>query len=109
MVTAERRIGTDVTTETRYYLSSRAAGAAAFGQAVRTHWGIENRLHWVLDVTFHEDDHRTRTGHSAENFAVLRHLALNLLRRNTAVRGSIATKRFKAALTEQYLARLIAQ
>jgi predicted transposase YbfD/YdcC len=109
MVTAERRIGTDVTTETRYYLSSQATGAAALGQAVRTHWEIENRLHWVLDITFREDDNRTRTGHSPENFAVLRHLALNLLRRDTAVRASIATKRFKAALTEQYLARLIAQ
>jgi predicted transposase YbfD/YdcC len=109
MITAERRIGTDVTTDTRYYLSSRALDAAALGRVARTHWEIENRLHWVLDVTFREDDHRTRTGHSAENFAVLRHLALNILRRDKSVRGSIATKRFKAALTEQYLARLIAQ
>ncbi len=109
MVSAERRIGTDVTTDTRYYLSSRSLGAGDLGEAVRTHWEIENRLHWVLDVTFREDDHRTRAGHSAENFAVLRHLALNILRRDKVVRGSIATKRFKAALTEQYLASLIAQ
>lgn len=107
MVTAERRIGDEVTTESRYFLSSRAVGAAVFGQVVRTHWGIENCLHWVLDVTFNEDAHRTRSGHSAANFAVLRHIALNLLRQDTTVQGSIATKRFKAALNEQCLARIL--
>ena len=97
LVEAERRVGGEVTIERRYYLSSLPADAAALNQAVRAHWGIENRLHWVLDVAFREDHSRARTGHAPANLAVLRHLALNLLRRDPA-RGSIAKKRFRAAL-----------
>ena len=107
-VQATRRQGASVTIDTRYFLSSRSGGAASLGRAVRTHWQIENRLHWVLDVAFREDDQRARVGHSAQNAAVLRHCALNLLRQPAAGAGSIATKRFKAALDDLYLARLLA-
>ena len=72
------------------------------GRAIRAHWGIENRLHWVLDIAFREDDSRFRTGHGPENLAIVRHFALNLLRREPG-RGSIAKKRFRAALDDRYL------
>ncbi len=108
LVEAERQVGATVTVEQRYYLLSAPLRAAAFGQAVRSHWGIENRVHWVLDVSFHEDACRVRTDHGPQNLAVLRHLALNLLRRERTRKGSIATKRFTAALDETYLARVLA-
>lgn len=105
---AERRVGDTVSVEARYYLLSAPRTAAAFGRLVRQHWGIENRVHWVLDVTFREDACRIRAGHAAQNFAVLRHLALNLLRQDTTCRGSLPTKRFKAALNDTYLATILA-
>lgn len=70
-----------VTVERRYFISSLDADAARLAQLVRRHWGIENRLHWVLDVTFGEDDSRARIGHAPENFGLLRRLAINLLQR----------------------------
>ncbi|MFN8541118.1 MAG: hypothetical protein U0232_27000 [Thermomicrobiales bacterium] len=69
---------------------------------------MENKLHWVLDVTFNEDASRVRAGHAAQNLAVLGRLALNLLRQDTTRRGSLATKRFTAALDQDYLAALLA-
>lgn len=65
--------------EQRFYLSSLPPHAGELAQAVRKHWGIENQLHWTLDVTFREDQSRLRTGFGAEHFAVVRHIALNLL------------------------------
>ena len=75
--------------------------------AVRGHWGIENQLHWVLDVVFREDDSRVRSGNSAENFAVLRHIALNLLRSEKSSKRSIKNKRFKCALSTEYLEKVL--
>jgi len=72
--------GSTISNECRYYISSRALAAEAFGHAVRSHWAIENNLHWTLDVTFHEDLSRLRAGHGARNMAVVRHFALNLVR-----------------------------
>ncbi len=106
-VTADCRQGGAGTRDTRYFLSSLPPNAAALAQAIRSHWGVENRLHWVLDVAFREDDSRVRVGDGAQNFAVLRHLALNLLRHPQAGRGSIATKRFRAALDDTYLQTLL--
>jgi predicted transposase YbfD/YdcC len=107
-VVAERRPGEQRSRETRYYLCSLPPDAARLGQVIRAHWQVENCLHWVLDVQFREDACRVRVGHEARNFATLRHLALNLLRQDTSVRGSLAAKRFRAALDHTYLLRLLA-
>ena len=99
----------DPTEETRYYLLSRCLTARAFGAAVRAHWGIENRLHWVLDVTFHEDQSRMRAGHAAENVAVLRHIAVNLLQQERSKKGrSLKGKRLKAGWDNDYLLAILA-
>jgi predicted transposase YbfD/YdcC len=108
MVERERRVGATLTVETRYYLLSGAGDAASFGHAIRSHWGIENRVHWALDVTFREDESRVRSGDGAENLAILRHFALNLLRQEGTTKGSLATKRFRAALDHDYLLTLLA-
>ena len=107
-VQAERRPAGPTPSEPRYYLSSLPPDAALLGQAIRAHWGVENRLHWVLDVQFREDASAVRVGEGAHTFTVLRQLALNLLRQDRTTRGSIATKRFRAALDDTYLARLLA-
>ncbi len=92
--------------ERRYYILSGTPNARRFAEAVRGHWGIENSVHWVLDVTFNEDRSRVRTGNAPQNCAVLRHIALNLLRHEPSM-GSIATKRCRAALDEQYLLQVL--
>ncbi len=107
-VVAERRHGEQRSRETRYYLSSLPPAAALLGQVIRAHWQVENCLHWVLDVHFREDACRVRSGDGAHNFAILRHLALNLLRQDASVHGSLAAKRFRAALDHTYLLRLLA-
>jgi predicted transposase YbfD/YdcC len=107
LVERERHVGDRVTVERHHYLLSAPLSAAAFATAVRSHWGIENQGHWVLDVTFSEDACRARAGHAARNLAVVRHLALNLLRQDTTRKGSIATKRFTAALNETYLTTVL--
>ena len=91
----------------RYYITSLEEKAEFLADAIRGHWGIENQLHWVLDVVFREDDSRVRNGNSAENFAVLRHIALNLLRSERSSKRSIKNKRFKCALSTQYLEKVL--
>jgi predicted transposase YbfD/YdcC len=102
-IESTRRVGTAVSIEARHYLSSLPADAKTLSAAIRSHWGIENRLHWVLDVAFREDDCRVRLGHAAENLAIVRHFALNLLRQEPSRRASVATKRLCAALDDTYL------
>lgn len=93
--------------ETSYYLSSLDGEIETFARAVRGHWGIENRQHWVLDVAFREDESRVRAGHAAENLAVIRRIALNLIRQDPATKGSVHTKRLKAAWDHAYLLHLL--
>jgi predicted transposase YbfD/YdcC len=99
-VEGERHLGDRVSTEVRYYITSFGQDVGRLAEAVRGHWGIENSLHWVLDVTFREDDSRLRAGYGAENFAVIRHIALNLLKREPS-KGSLKRKRYKAALNNE--------
>ncbi len=106
MVQAERRVGTAVSHETRSYISSLAASARTLNDAVRSHWGIENKVHWVLDIAFREDESRARTGHSAHNMAILRHIALNLLRQETTARCGIKARRLKAGWDLPYLLKV---
>ena len=94
--------------ERRYYLSSAKLDAKTFAHAVRAHWGIENRLHWVLDVVFHDDLARLRTGHGPQNMAVVRHMAMNLVR-NPNDKHSLKVRRKLANLNPDYLAKLIRQ
>lgn len=107
MVEAERRMGATRSSQSRYYLLSRAMRAKDFGAAVRSHWGIENQVHWTLDVTFGEDQSRIRAGYAAENVAVLRQLALNLVRRQHTKRLSIKAKRKKAGRDDAYLLQVL--
>lgn len=108
MVVTERRIGDAVSRETRYYLSSLPGDAATIGAAVRGHWGIENRLHWVLDIAFREDESRVRHGHADQNLAVLRRLALHLLRQETTAKVGTKAKRLKAGWDHAYLLKILA-
>jgi predicted transposase YbfD/YdcC len=107
MVRAERRIGAKRETETRYYISSLPGKAQQLLKAVRDHWHIENRLHWVLDVTFREDDSRIRTGNAAQYMAVLRRMALNLLKQEQSTKRSLRGKRLKAGWDEDYLTQVL--
>lgn len=107
MVEAIREIGDQQSVERRYYLSSLPLDVDAFARAVRGHWGVENKLHWVLDVQMGEDQSRARTGYAAENLATLRRLALNLLKRDKSKRRGIKAKQLNAGWDHPYLLRLL--
>jgi len=107
MVRSTRIIGDKRTTETRYYISSLLMNAKQFGHAVRTHWSVENNLHWTLDMTFREDDSRMRTGYSAENFAMMRRIALSLVKRDAQSKRSLKRRRKICGYDNTYLERLL--
>ena len=107
MVESIREINGSATSERRYYISSLPANAKVVGDSIRSHWGIENSLHWVMDVTFHEDYARNRKDHSAANMATMRHFALNLIKRDKDTKGSIKGKRKRAGWSDDYLLKLI--
>jgi predicted transposase YbfD/YdcC len=94
-------------TERRYYLSSLEQNADQVAHAVREHWSIENSVHWVLDVAFREDDSRVRRENGAQNLAVMRHAALNLLRQDKVTKSGVKNKRKKAGWDNDYLASLL--
>jgi predicted transposase YbfD/YdcC len=108
MVEAQRRTGEQVSTERRYSIMSLAGDAQAFGAAVRSHWSVENGLHWVLDMAFQEDASRMRKDHSQPNFVVLRHMALNLLKQEPTAKCGIKARRLKAGWSEDYLRQVLA-
>ena len=93
--------------EIRYYITSLIADAVRLNSVIRQHWGIENKLHWVLDVGFGEDLDRKRAGHSAQNFSVLNRIALNLLKQDKSSKQGVKGKRLKAAWNHPYLLKLL--
>jgi predicted transposase YbfD/YdcC len=107
MVEATREIRGRKTTERRYYLSSLPLGVETLARAVRGHWGVENKLHWVMDVHFGEDQSRARAGYAAENLATLRRLAFNLLKREKTKKRGIRGKQLNASWDHAYLLRLL--
>lgn len=107
IVERERTVGAKTTRERRYYISSLPADAKRIAHAVRSHWEIENRLHWCLDVRFSEDQATVRTGFAANNLAIVRHIVMNLLRSDTSRKGSIKTRRMLAATSDRFRAELI--
>ena len=109
MIESNRTIKDTTTTEYRYYISSLSANAKKMNHTIRSHWAIENKLHWVLDMNFREDECRVRKDHGPENFAVLRHAALNILKLDTSLpkKPSLRMKQKIAGWNNSYLARLI--
>ena len=97
----------EIILERRYFISSLSANAKIFANAIRMHWGIENGLHWCLDVGFNEDDCRVRKDYSSENFAVIRHIALNLLKQEKTAKVGIKLKRQMAGWDNNYLVKLL--
>ena len=107
MVEAIREINGVASTERRYYISSLQADAGRMGTVVRGHWGVENGLHWSLDVAYGEDQARMREGNSAENFSILRRITLNLLKPDKSVKVGIKNKRLKAGWDDAYRAKIL--
>ena len=95
------------TRELRFYISSIKNDAKLFAKSVRSHWGIENSLHWVLDVAFREDESRVRKNHGPENMATMRHIALNLLKQDKTAKIGVNGKRLKAGWDNDYLANIL--
>ncbi len=109
MIESERRMSGKATTfERRYYLLSLDGDVKRFATAVRSHWGIENQLHWCLDVAFNEDQSRIRSGHAPENMSLIRKIALNLLTRESSAKVGKKAKRLKAGWDNDYLLKVLA-
>lgn len=102
-----RTVGERTSTERVYYISSLPADAERIAVAIRSHWEVENRLHWCLDVQFGDDYARGRIGHIAHNLALVRHMALNLIRLDKSIKTSIKTKRLLAATSDEFRAALL--
>jgi predicted transposase YbfD/YdcC len=108
LVESDRTVAGHTSTECRYYISSQNNLAAKTAlDAARKHWGIENELHWTLDVTFREDDSRIRAGNAAQNFAVMRHISLNLLKSVQDCKLSIRLRRMRAAWDQDFILQVL--
>jgi len=107
MVESVREVDGKTTVERRYYLASLPLGIGTLARAVRGHWGVENKVHWIMDVCFREDQSRARTGYAAENLATLRRLALNLLKQEKTKKRGIRGKQLNASWDHAYLLRLL--
>lgn len=107
MVHSQRHVGDKITNDVRFFISSSPSNAKATLNAVRLHWEIENKLHWVLDIAFREDDSRVRIGHASENMAVIRHMALNLLRQEPTGKGGIRNRRMRCAWDIKYREKVL--
>jgi predicted transposase YbfD/YdcC len=107
-VESQRTMGAKTTIDTRYYLLSLPPNAVKFAHSVRGHWGIENQLHWILDVGFREDQSRVSQGYGAENLAVVRHIAVNLLSQEKSIKVGTHAKRMKAGWDDQFLFKVLA-
>jgi len=108
MILSERRIGETVEIQDRYFITSLESNAEKILQAKRSHWGVENGLHWVLDLAFNEDHSRVRKDHAPENLAVLRHMAVNLLKQEKTVKNGIKAKRLLCGWDTDYLLKVLA-
>ena len=106
MCLRQREVGDKKTEEVHYFIGSRRMSAHHYGTALRSHWGIENNLHWQLDLTFDEDSNRVQRRHGAENLAIIRRLALGLLKQHPS-KQSVACKRLKAGLNTQFLEEIL--
>lgn len=106
MVRSKRIINGEESTENRYFITS-LTDLKKFSDAARKHWGIENGLHWCLDMNFDEDRCRTRVDNSGENLAVIRHISLNLYKAFTSVKISMKAKRFRCSFDDDFLCSVI--
>ncbi len=106
-ITSQREIKNKITTETRLYISSLKNDAVDFNQYIRQHWSVENNLHWTLDMTFREDEQRKRDKYAAQNFAIVRKIALNLLKKENSNKISLRTKRLKAGWNNEFLIKIL--
>ena len=107
MVESVRVVNGKTSVKTRYFISSLENNAQKLAEGVRGHWSIENSLHWILDVAFEEDNSRIRKDNAPANFAVLRHIAVNIINENKSRKLSVRGKRFLATLDEEYSTELL--
>jgi len=108
MIISERHIGEKTEQQTSYFITSLESAAEKILKVKRSHWSIENRLHWVLDIAFNEDHSRVRKDYAPQNFAILRHTALNLLKQEKTAKGGIKAKRLQCGWDTDYLLKVLA-